>query len=663
MELTLDKALQKGIEAHKAGEVQEADRLYTAILKAQPKHPDANHNMGVLGVGVGKVQEALPFFKTALEANPNTVQFWLSYIDALIKLDRLPDAQAALDQVRDNGAKGEAFDGLEQRLEGVEPSETTVSQSQDPPQDQLQPLINLYSQGQFQKALEQASVLLKQFPRAVTLHNIQGAANAGLDQLDAAIDSYKQALSLKPDYAEAYNNIGVALQEQGKLDVAIEAYNKALAIKPDYAEAYNNMGSALKEQGKLEEAMEAYNKAISLKPDYAEVHNNIGIVLQEQGAEKEATEAYKKSIYLKPDYTDAHVNMGINFAERGKVENAIEFYNKALSLKPDHAEAHRNLSIIKKYNADDEQLLQIIKLYQNKDLSSADRCHLSFALAKACEDCGEFKKAFAYLSEGNGLRKKLLGYTSDQDRIIFSYLIKAQPTLKQNSLKITKETCSAVPIFILGMPRSGTTLVEQIISSHSKVIGAGELDFIDRFGRDLALGLSAPNPDDIFNFRISYLSELAKLARGKPFVTDKLPQNFCYIALICAAFPEAKIIHVQRDAAATCWSNYKHYFPSKGLGYSYNLNDVIAYYELYSDLMQLFQMVYGDNIYNLNYEQITTDQNYETRKLIQLLNLDWEDACLAPQEMNEVLERLLNCKLHKRSIKAAQRRGESMNHF
>ena len=221
MELTIDQALQQGVEAHKAGQVQEADRLYTAILKAQPKHPDANHNMGVLAVGVGKVQEALPFFKTALEVNPNTTQFWLSYIDALIKLDRLADAKAVFDQAKSKGAKGDGFDELEQRLEGVEPSKTTGSQNQDPPQDQLQPLIELYNQGQLQQALFQTMQLLEQFPNSVTLYNIQGAANAGLGQLDAAIDNYNKALAIKPDYAEASYNIGNALKEQGKLEEAI----------------------------------------------------------------------------------------------------------------------------------------------------------------------------------------------------------------------------------------------------------------------------------------------------------------------------------------------------------------------------------------------------------------------------------------------------------
>jgi predicted Zn-dependent protease len=161
-ELTVDQALQQAVEAHKAGQVQEADRLYTAILKAQPKHPDANHNMGVLAVGVGKVEQALPFFKTALEANPATAQFWLSFIDALIKLDRLTDAKAVLDQAKSKGAKGDGFAKLEQRLKDAHT--VNNSQVQAPTQDQLQSLTNLYSQGQLQQALEQAETLVQQFP-------------------------------------------------------------------------------------------------------------------------------------------------------------------------------------------------------------------------------------------------------------------------------------------------------------------------------------------------------------------------------------------------------------------------------------------------------------------------------------------------------------------
>jgi tetratricopeptide (TPR) repeat protein len=318
-ELTIDQALQKGVEAHKAGQIQEADRLYTAILKAQHKHPDANHNMGVLAVGVGKVEQALPFFTTALEANPAAAQFWLSYIDALIRLDKLADAKAVLDQAKSKGAKGDGFDKLEQRLQeaGQEPLEAAriaaevrlqqpnildslkldqaiklakkkakdgspeeakriyqdiltkfpknkrardglkglasrflvnASKDQNPPQDQLQSLINLYSQGQLQEALQEAGSLVQRFSQSAILFNIQGAVLQGLGQLELSLDAHNKALAIKPDYAEAYNNMGNVLKDQGKLEEAIEAYNKVIAMEPDYAEAYNNMGNVLKDQ-------------------------------------------------------------------------------------------------------------------------------------------------------------------------------------------------------------------------------------------------------------------------------------------------------------------------------------------------------------------------------------------------------------------------------
>ena len=241
MELTLDQALKKGVEAHKAGKLQEADRYYTAILKAKPKHPDANHNMGVLAIAVGKIQEALPFFKTALEANPSIDQFWLSYIDALMKLNRMDDAKDVFDQAKSKGLKGDGFEQLEKRLIGLEKGvEVNVAsnKSQEPPKDQFQNLINLYTQGLFQKALAQGSQLLEQFPNSINLYNIIGASNKGLGKLDEAIEAYNKALSLEPDYAQAYNNMGIALKDQGKLEDAIEAFNKALSIKPDYADAY-----------------------------------------------------------------------------------------------------------------------------------------------------------------------------------------------------------------------------------------------------------------------------------------------------------------------------------------------------------------------------------------------------------------------------------------
>jgi tetratricopeptide (TPR) repeat protein len=311
MELTLEEVLHKAVKAHKAGQVQEADRLYTAILKAQPKHPDTNHNMGVLAVSAGKLQEALPFFKTALEVNPSLGQYWLSYIDVLIKLNRIADAKAVFEQVKDQVVSGEAFDQLGQLLadrgltaNGANVMETAgssssqsnildtttldkalrlaqrkskdgmreeamstyqdilqkfpknkkaqialqlltgqaVSAPQDPPIEKLQPILDLYSQGQLQQTLFNLSQMLKIFPNSSTLYNIAGACHFRLMQFGEALNSYKQSLKIKPDNAEAYNNMGKILSDKGDLDAAIDSFKHALVLKPDYAQAHANLG-------------------------------------------------------------------------------------------------------------------------------------------------------------------------------------------------------------------------------------------------------------------------------------------------------------------------------------------------------------------------------------------------------------------------------------
>ena len=635
MELTLDQALQKGIEAHKAGRAQEADRYYTAIIKANPKHPDANHNMGVLAIGVGKVQEALPFFKTALETNPSKAQYWLSYIDALIKLDRKTDAKILFDQAKSKGAKGDGFDKLEKSLVGLEKvaEVNAISQkSQEPPKNQLKSIASLNTQGQHNQALNQALQLQQQFPKSFNLFNIIGAANKSLGKLDDAIVAYQKALSIKPDLAETYYNMGNALKGKCKLDEAIGAYNKALAIKPDFAEAYNNMGNTLQEQGKLEEAIEAFNKALALKPDYAAAYYNMGNAFKEKGKLEEALEAYNKALAIKPDYAEACNNMGNTLKDLGKLEEAIQAYNKALAIKPNYAEAHRNLSSIKEYTEADEQFLQVQEYYDHEDMSDDDKCHLNFALAKMYEDIGDINKSFSCLTMGNSLRKQLLNYSIDQDKSIFSKLKITQPYLLKNAFDIKESSNDPTPVFILGMPRSGTTLVEQIISSHSEVTDAGELSYVAQFGGSLVLDPALICTSSISKFRDRYLSEVSKISNGKPLITDKMPQNFRLIPLICVAFPEAKIIHLQRNAAATCWSNYKQYFETDSLGYCYNIKDVVTYYKLYKDLMNLWQSRYSDRIYNLNYEDLVNGQENQTRKLIKYLGLRWEDSCLSPEK-------------------------------
>ena len=491
----------------------------------------------------------------------------------------------------------------------------------------------LQQQNKLEEAIEAYSKALSIKPDYAEAYYNMGIALQQQNKLEEAIEASNKALSIKPEYAEAYNNIGVALQDQSKVDEAIEAYNKALSIKPDYAEAYYNMGVALQQQNKLEEAIQAYNKTLSIKPEYANTHNNIGTALQDQGKVEEAIEAYNRALSINPDYPEAFNNIGTALQLQGKVEEAIQAYNKALTIKPDYAEAHRHLSKLTKYTLNNPQISIVDDLLQGENLSDSDRCHLNYTYAKMQEDLGNLNVAFDSYIRGGNLRQKSLAYEFGQIEQLFGQIKQTASHFKDINLIVDCEPIRHTPIFILGMPRSGTTLVEQIVSSHSEITGAGELTYVSQFdGHRLSAGQIFPTLEAVSVFRDRYLAELAKRSNGQAFITDKMPQNFQYIALICAAFPEAKIIHVHRSAEATCWSNFKHYFVSKGLGYSYNLSDTVRYYGLYNEIMHFWNQSYSDRIYNLDYDKLTEDQEPETRRLIEYLELNWQDTCLAPQK-------------------------------
>ena len=652
MELTLEQALKKGIEAHRTGKAEQADRYYTAILKTQPNHPDANHNMGVLAVGIGKTEAALPFFKKAIQVNPKSAQFWLSYIDALIKLEQMADAKTVFDQAKNNGAKGDGFDQIEQKL-------------CNPPSKQLQKLTNLYKNGMYQQLLEECEIAIKEYPKSYILYNILGLTNAVMGLIDASIKNYKTAIMINPHYAESFFNLGVVLQEHKMLKKAVEAYDNALNIRPDYVEALYNKGTAFKNLGLPEKAILSYQAALSIKPDYVEIYNNMGNVHKDLGETEKALELYEKALCTDPNYYEAHFNkgnalknlglpekailsyqkalfchenadvhhnMGNALKDLGRVKEAISSYERAINLQPNYSHAHRTLTTLKKYSSFNAHFRQVKKLHNQKDLSDEDKCNLSYALAKIYEDMGKIKLAFEHFAAANSLRKRTLKYSVHKDQQLFKKIKTVQPRLKKYSIRGKAMSIEFLPVFIVGMPRSGTTLVEQIISSHSRVTGAGELNYVSKYGHRLVTIQEEVTKKNIAEFRDKYLSELVNRADNKRVVTDKMPQNFLYLPLICSAFEEAKIIHVHRNAKATCWSNFKHYFANENLGFSYDLQDIVLYYQMYFDLMQFWQSEYGHRIYSLDYERLTQDQEQETKQLIKYLGLTWENRCLSPQE-------------------------------
>ena len=434
----VDDLYQQGLKLHKSGKVELAYRVYTLVLNANPEHSMANHNMGALAVDNGKVQEALPFFEAALEANADVAQFWVSYIDALINVERIADAQAVFHQAKNNGAKGVGFDQLETRLNEAykELLEASKIASEPTPKKpnildslKLDQAISLAKKkvkesdpGEAKRIYQD---ILWKFPKnkrasdglkvlaGKSVGKSSKAEDAQNDELQSLIDLYnngqlalvvEQAQILTKQYPKAFdvwNLMGISAAQIGQLDQAIFAFRKVLAIKPNVAEAFNNIGNALKEQGKLEEAIEAYNKALAIKPNYADAYYNMGDALKEQGKLEEAIGAYNKALAIKPDHAVAYNNMGIILKDQGKLEEAIEAYSKALSLKPDYAEAYSNMG-----NAltDQGKLEEAIEAYNKVLAIQPDYADAYYNMGIVLKDQGKLEEAIEAYNEALAIK-------------------------------------------------------------------------------------------------------------------------------------------------------------------------------------------------------------------------------------------------------------------
>ncbi len=341
MELTIEQALQQGAVALKEGKLQDAERLYRAILQSQPAHPDANHNLGVLAVSVNKAKAALPLFKTALDANPNIDQFWLSYIDALIREKQFDNAKQVIDQAKKQGVDGEKLNIIKVPLASM--NEAVNADSETPSQQQLSSLLEHYQNGRLNYAEKLAVSITNEFPKHQFAWKVLGAVLKQTGRVSDSLRAMQRSVDLMPQDAEAYSNLGITLKELSRLDEAEASYNQAIALNPDYAEAHSNLGNVLKELGRLDEALASYNQAIALKPNFAEAHYNLGNTLQDLGRLDEAVASYNQAIVVKPDYAEAKSNLGNTLKELGRLDEALASCSQAIALKPDYAEAHYNL--------------------------------------------------------------------------------------------------------------------------------------------------------------------------------------------------------------------------------------------------------------------------------------------------------------------------------
>ena len=378
MELTIEQALQQGVAAHKEGKLQDAERLYRAVLQSQPLHPEANHNLGLIAVTVDKADAALPLFKAALDANPKIEQFWLSYLDALIKEKQFDKARQVLEQAKQQGMVDEKLNVLEAQLrptaEVNEPKLPVRKKSPSlaekrkklaeqknqkkakkqnlkavsPSDAEINTLLAHYQNGQHDDAEKLALSITERFPKHQFAWKVLGAMLEQIGRTSESLVASQKSLQLAPQDAEAHNNLGITLKALGRLDEAEASYRQSIKLKPEFALAHSNLGITLKELGRLNEAEAIYMQAIALKPDFAEAHGNLGNTLKELGRLEEAEASYMQAIALKPDYADAYYNLGITLLKLGRLEEAEMSYTHAIVLNPHFAEAHSNLGITRK---------------------------------------------------------------------------------------------------------------------------------------------------------------------------------------------------------------------------------------------------------------------------------------------------------------------------
>ena len=482
-------------------------------------------------------------------------------------------------------------------------------------------------------------------------------------KISDSVQTFKAAISIDPILALAHLNLGNSLRDLGQLDEAIDAYQAALAIDDGQAIFHNNLGNALIDKKSWEGARRCYEKAITCDHLFAPAYNNLGNLFRRLGDFHLALVAYQSSVAADFTLMEAHLNAGVTSQDLGNFELATHHYQKAVGLAPSSAIAVRHLCALDSFRPSAEFLKEVEKNASNSEINSNDRSQYCFAAYDCFKKNLNVDKAVNYLRHGNKLRREELGYDLKQDTSINQLLRGEAPIWADNPISMESVAeLKEKPIFVVCMPRSGSTLVERILSAHSDVCGLGELNTAGVITSELLREDKSPERK-VQLLREYYLDSVVIPDAGARYFVDKTPENFRLLLMLGAAFPEARVIHVYRDAAATCWSNYEHYFTSLGLGFSYDLNDLVRYYNDYICLMREFSPALGERIYHLSYERLTDNQAQEIAGLFNFLDLEMEPEVIDHNQIEGPVVTASNQQVRMPTFRGSSDRWKTFEHF
>jgi len=634
---SVPEALARAHAHWNAGQADQAEMLCQRVLAVWPGQADALHLLGLMAHAYGNVSLAASHLRQACRAPRAPAVYYSNLAEMCRQLGLLAEGEEyARQAVRLDASLAGAWNNLG---------------------------ILLQQAGKFAESRQCLERVLALQPDNPEAHNNLGNTLKHLRQPGLALAHWRRALTLQADYAEPHSNLAHLLCEQGDYEAAAGHARRAIELKPQLADAYINMAGvelarqrfgealrwldallvfaprhaagwasravALRRSERLEEALEAAAQALAAAPESAEAHHAQGQVLQALGRTEAALAAFERAAALPGTAAEQGLSgQALLLMEVGETERAAAVFERALARFPRAPSVWYNFSDFHRFTAGDAGISAMEGLLGGADLGEADRIMLHFALGKAFLDVGESGRAFSHLHEGNRRKRAAVIYNeAEAEAAMRGAAIGAAALARLEGAGAASER----PVFIVGMPRSGTTLLEQILASHPAVHGAGELSYISGLAGapdGLAEWAEGVRPEAVRRLGERYLAEVGKLAGGRALVVDKMPANFFYAGFIRAILPGARIIHCRRDAVDTCLSCYSKLFTSPQ-NFSYELGELGRFYRGYEGLMAHWRGVLpASQFIEVDYEALVGDLERETRRLLGFLGLEWDAGCL-----------------------------------
>lgn len=571
MDPHLIKKLETGFTAQQRGDLQTAEKQYREVLRKDPANEFALNLLGVVLIRRERHEDAANYLERARSAN-------------------------ATDPETHNNL-GLAYSGMHRFPDAIEAFRSSLKLAAKQPQ---------------------------------TLNNL-GNALAAIDQHKDAVASFQEAARLAPDYADCLNNLAVSLLELGSTDAAMAAVDKATTIEPKRSQFHNTRGEILLREAKYEQALAALTVAIELDHNVS-ARLNSSTALKQLGRTDEAERVLTNITTKDIGNAEAHHHLGVLLEQLGRSNEAADAFRAALAADRRHASSYYQLSRLRDQTLSGSELEQVRNMLDDPSLLAIFRSSLLFALATEHEKRKEYDDSIRYFIEAQSIKSRRCPYQPD---VTTGYVALARKVFPVRVSADTNTQKGPVPLFVVGMPRSGTTLTEQILVSHSRIEGAGEVGFIKdiaqlaskRTGKPFPVCVQHLAPDFIDELRETYLEQMKSRCGTSDFVVDKNPLNFNFIGLIATVFPEARILFCKRNPMDNCVSIFRLPFDDNQ-GYSHDLAALGHFYRQHEELMDHWLSSYPDQVVTVQYEDTVDDLEQQARRMLDFVGVDFEDEVL-----------------------------------